>query len=259
LAIAASAAPIGAQVDTTGPHRPLFTWRDGVLGAAFVVGTVAARPIDASAAAALQDPRNQKSRFLKNVAITVRTIADPGSYVIGVSMYAIGRVTKEDHLAQLGLHGTEALAIGEGTAIALKGFFGRARPLVDVKNPNDYQLLRGFGKDDRFRSFPSGHTVAGFAAAAAVTAETSRWWPSSVWYVGPVMYGGAALVGLSRMYDNRHWASDVITGAAIGTFAGTKVVRFHRSHPGAGLDRWLLSGSASTDNLTRWSLSLMPR
>ena len=59
------------------------------------------------------------------------------------------------------------------------------------------------------------------------------------------MYGGAALIGVSRMYDNRHWASDVIMGAAIGTFAGTKVVRYHRTHPDNRLDRWLLRASLS--------------
>ena len=44
------------------------------------------------------------------------------------------------------------------------------------------------------------------------------------------MYGGATLVGLSRMYNNAHWASDVTLGAAIGTFSGIKVVRFNHSH-----------------------------
>jgi membrane-associated phospholipid phosphatase len=203
-------------------------------------------------------PRNQENRLLKDVAVAVRTIADPGAVIIGVSMYTVGRLSKNHRLADLGLHGTEALVIGEGTAIVLKGIFGRARPLIDIKNPDDYQFMRGFGKDDRYRSFPSGHSVAGFAAAAAVTAETSRWWPSSVWYIGPAMYGGAALVGLSRMYDNRHWASDVITGAAIGTFAGTKVVRYHHTHPGAGIDRWALKFSAQPSNLRHFSLSIVP-
>ena len=80
----------------------------------------------------------------------------------------------------------------------------------------------------------------GFAAAAAVTSETSKWWPNSTWYIAPVMYGGATLIAASRMYNNKHWASDVVMGAAIGTFAGTKVVRYHHSHPGNRIDRWLL-------------------
>ena len=253
-----SAGPLCAQADTIGPPRPLFTWRDGVLAAGFVVGTIAARPVDSRAAAALQRPLTQKNRVLQDVAISVRTIADPGSVIIGVSMYAACRLSKNVKLADLGLHGTEALIVGQGVAGLIKGVVGRARPLIDVSKPNDYQLLRGFRSDDRYRSFPSGHTVAGFAAAAAVTGETSRWWPSSVWYIGPAMYGGAALVGLSRMYNNRHWASDVITGAAIGTFAGTKVVRYHFTHPGNRIDRWLLNASASPSDLRHVSLSIMP-
>jgi membrane-associated phospholipid phosphatase len=247
-----------AQTDTVTSQRPLFTWRDGVLAAGFVVGTVAIRPLDTRAAASLQRPRSQENRVLQDAAIGFRTIAVPGAVIIGVSMYTAGRLGKSDRLAELGLHGTEALFLGEGMASVLKGIFGRARPLVDTKNPDDYQLLRGFRHDDRFRSFPSGHTVAGFAAGAAVTAETSRWWPSSVWYIGPAMYGGAALVGLSRMYNNRHWASDVIMGAAIGTFAGTKVVRFNRTHAGNRIDRWFLRASASPSDLGHLTLSIVP-
>ena len=57
------------------------------------------------------------------------------------------------------------------------------------------------------------------------------------------------------MYDNRHWASDVIMGAAIGTFAGTKVVRYHRTHPDNRLDRWLLNASVSPSDLSHISFS----
>lgn len=238
--------PCSAQT-TSAPQRPLFTWRDGVLAGGFVVATFAARPIDKSAAIALQRPERQNRWIFQEGATIVRTIAVPGAFVIGSSMYAVGRLSHEKRLAEVGLHGTEALVIGELVGSILKDTFGRARPYVDtVPNPENWSLLRGFRGGEQYRSFPSGHTVAGFAAAAAVSAETSRWYPSLTYYgIGPLLYGGAAAVGISRMYNNRHWASDVILGAAIGTFAGNKVVRYHRTHPGNRVDRWLLNASWS--------------
>jgi membrane-associated phospholipid phosphatase len=183
-------------------------------------------------------------------------VADPGSVVIGISMYAYGRLAKDERAADLGLHGTEALVIGAVTGTLLKGLFGRERPYVK-RDPHSYKFGRGFGTE-RYRSFPSGHTIAAFAAAAAVTSETSGWWNSSEWYIGPLMYGGATLVGASRIYNNRHWASDVVTGALIGTMAGLKVVRYSHAHPTNAVDRWLLSGSARRDArgkvALRWSL-----
>ena len=247
------------QTDSAGPHRSLFTWRDGLLAGAFVGGTIAIRPLDKSAAELLQSPERQKSVVYKASARGLATVALPGAFIIGTTMYAVGRVSKVDRLAELGLFGTEALLIGEGTGSVLKDIFGRARPWVDsTPNPDNWQLLRGFHGGDKYRSFPSGHTVAAFAAAAAVSTETSRWWPTGIYVIGPAMYGGAALVGLSRMYDNRHWASDVILGAAIGTFAGTKVVRYHRTHPGNRIDRFLLRASLSPSDPSHISLSILP-
>jgi membrane-associated phospholipid phosphatase len=43
--------------------------------------------------------------------------------------------------------------------------------------------------------------------------------------IGLALHGGAALVGLSRIYHNRHWASDVAAGAALGIVSGWLVVR----------------------------------
>jgi membrane-associated phospholipid phosphatase len=254
------AAPGGAQLADGSYQRPLFTWRDAVLAGGFAIGTFAIRPLDKSAALSLQRPYTQQQKVLRTTATIVRTIAEPGSVFIGVSMYAVGRVSHSDQLAELGLRGTEALVVGGGFANILKYSFGRARPFVDTvsPNPDDWQLLRG-RRGDSYRSFPSGHTVAAFAAAAAVSAETSRWWPGATYYaIGPALYAGAAAVGASRMYENRHWASDVIVGAAIGTFAGTKVVRYHRTHPTNQLDRWLLRASVSPSNPSHVSFMLFP-
>lgn len=240
--------------------KPLFTWDDAILGGAFIAATVAIRPLDKSAADALQTPSRQQSVFFRRAATFVRTIADPGSFVIGGSMYAIGRLSHQERLAEVGLHGTEALLVGAVAGEVLKDTFGRARPFVDsVPDPNNWQLMRGFKRGGNYQSFPSGHTTAAFAAAAAVSAETSKWYPGATYFfIGPVLYGGAAAVGLSRMYNNRHWASDVILGAALGTFAGMKVVRYHSDHPNTGLDRLLLRADVSPSDFSHISFSILP-
>jgi membrane-associated phospholipid phosphatase len=121
----------------------------------------------------------------------------------------------------------------------MKGVLGRARPFVEIDDPDNFKIGRGFGRQ-QWRSFPSGHATTAFAAAAAVTDETTLWWPESTWIVGPIMYGGATLVAVSRMYNNRHWASDVAVGALIGTFAGKKAVLASHSNPGNMIDRAML-------------------
>jgi membrane-associated phospholipid phosphatase len=164
----------------------------------------------------------------------------PGSIYIGLGMYLVGRVGRIDRMADLGLHGTEALFLASGTVYVLKGLVGRSRPEADINNPRSFVLARGFKSTDEYRSFPSGHSAMGFAAAAAVTSETSKWWPNATWVIAPVMYGGATMIAASRMYNNKHWASDVVMGAAIGTFSGLKVVRYSHSHPSNRIDKWLL-------------------
>ncbi|HEX2779578.1 MAG TPA: phosphatase PAP2 family protein [Gemmatimonadaceae bacterium] len=244
--------------DTTGVKRstePLFTSRDAWIAGGFVVGTVLLFPVDRKIAENLQDKRSQSNRFFHHQATNVRLIAQPGALLIGGSMYAVGRLAHVERMADLGLHGTEAIVVGTVITGAIKGTAGRARPYLGTDKPHDFKFGRGFRKGSDFSSFPSGHTLAGFAAASAVTAETHRWWPKSTWYIAPVMYGGASLIGLSRMYNNKHWASDVMMGAAIGTFAGRKVVQYHHSHPHNRIERWLLGASiVPTDN--GWALAL---
>lgn len=241
LLAASSGQSLSAQRDTVDRvTRPFWTWRDTFILGGFAVATVASEPLDKRFAERLQNPHVQENRSMRSIAHFVENVADPGAVIIGTSLYAYGRITKHHRIADLGLHGTEALVIGSQMGWLLKGTFGRARPFVNIEQPRDYRLFRGFHGGTKFQSFPSGHSIAAFAAAAAVTSETKLWYPKSVWFIGPIMYGGAASVGWSRMFDNRHWASDVITGAAIGTFAGLKVVHWHHAHPNNAFDRFLL-------------------
>ena len=250
----------GAQPSDTSriSTKPLFTANDAWIAGAFVVGSIAMHPYDRMLANRLQTPGAQERRFVRKQATVFRLIGEPGTLIIGATMYGAGRAFGNERMADLGLHGSEAVLIGIGVTALGKTVFGRARPYADVDNPNDWGFGRGL-KEDKYRSFPSGHSTMGFAAAAAVSAETARWWPNTRWIIGPAMYGGAALIGASRMYNNKHWASDVVTGAAIGTLAGLKVVRYHHSHPNNRIDRWLLGAriTPGPDGMTM-AVSVMP-
>jgi len=69
-------------------------------------------------------------------------------------------------------------------------------------------------------SFPSGHATAAFAVA---TVE-SEFHPRQA----PLWYSGAALISYSRVRLNRHYAQDVVAGAALGYF--TARIELSRPH-----------------------------
>ncbi len=70
----------------------------------------------------------------------------------------------------------------------------------------------------------SGHATVAFAAASfSREIQASHFQAARV--VTPLLFSAAALVGASRLYNNKHWASDVVAGAAIGTVVGMRVVR----------------------------------
>lgn len=61
-------------------------------------------------------------------------------------------------------------------------------------------------------SFPSGHTATAFVGAEMLFQEYRTTHP----WIGYTAYGLSAAVAYLRMHNDRHWANDVLAGAAVG-------------------------------------------
>jgi len=90
----------------------------------------------------------------------------------------------------------------------------RHRPNSD--DPRDTWDGPSFENDNL--SFPSGHASSAFAVAAVLSSEYHENTAVSV-----ISYGMATRVAASRVYDDKHWASDVLVGSAIGYFTGKAI------------------------------------
>ncbi len=253
LTTALAPLPLLAQAPDSTPHAPpFFTYRDAILLGVFGAGALAMHPLDKTFASHLQEPSYQNNRFLHNTSTFFRLMGQPAPQIIGLGLYGVGRLTHNDKITKLAVHGSEAMILSTTATTLIKVMAGRARPRVDTTQPLGFHFMRGLpsflgGKGAEYQSFPSGHATTAFAVASAATAEYTHWadaWHSpeyTKFLVGGVLYGGATLVGISRMYNNAHWASDVLTGAAIGTFAGIKTVRYNYRHPGNKVEKWLVA------------------
>ena len=94
------------------------------------------------------------------------------------------------------------------TNLTVKPLAARLRPWVVMEH---FEVLVPSGD---LNSFPSGHTCAAFAFAAALCAVLPQRWAKAAALLA------AALMGFSRLYVGVHFPMDVLAGAAIGIVCG---------------------------------------
>lgn len=99
-----------------------------------------------------------------------------------------------NHWEALSAH-TISYGIGLGITVLGKQVTGRTRP-----------------EDHGRHSFPSGHTMTAFVGAAVLDAEYGERYP----WLSALGYGIATATGVGRILNNRHWATDVVSGAGVG-------------------------------------------
>jgi membrane-associated phospholipid phosphatase len=123
---------------------------------------------------------------------------------------------------QLALMDAQAYALSGLVTASLYDVTGRARPSYeDCKAGTSVDPLCDAGQ---YASFPSGHTSAAMTGAGLICAHHGALplYGGGAWDVAACAEGltVATAVGVLRMMADRHYASDVLTGGAIGFFSG---------------------------------------
>lgn len=236
-----------AQTDSTTrttrtTPKTFFTTRDAVLGAGMFAASAGLSLFDARIAHNFEDTSYFHVRAGRDLDGIFTHINETTLTVGGLAVYAIGRAFKLPIVADVSLHVAESVAAASLTAQVIRGPLGRTRPLntnPEFSDQYNFHFMKGFTHFEN-RAFPSIHSSSGFAAASAVVAEVHERDPSATWYVGVPAYLLAMTPGLSRMYLGQHWASDILSGALLGTFYGWRIVQYSHAHPRTPVDKIFL-------------------
>ncbi len=120
----------------------------------------------------------------------------------------VGYISKNKNWQHFALDNLQAQIFTGGITFVIKELTHRARPETGEDNYAWYGPFKG----SENKSFFSGHTALSFSTATMVYLHTGR-----KWWVALLGYSAASAVGISRMQRQKHWASDVVGGALVGT------------------------------------------
>jgi membrane-associated phospholipid phosphatase len=222
--VAQQAQPSQRSIDAA---KPLFRRGDAVFIGGALVTIALTTLVDQHLAVAAQQPGGPRDRFHRLTALG-STVGDAYPVELVLGLWATGFVARKGELETLGREGAEALLISGVVTQLIKGTVGRERPSSATGHADNYEFGRGFG-NNAFSSFPSGHTSVAFSVATVMAVGTAHKSPLLHNTISVIAFGVATSVGLSRLYDNDHWASDVLGGAAVGITSGLVAIRIdHR-------------------------------
>lgn len=159
---------------------------------------------------------------VRSTGIRISRWSPPLALGIGAGLLGAGLGTQETVLVRTGRDALVAMGLAGFLTVAAKVVVGRARPTTE-RGTHHFEPLRF---TTSYNSFPSGHTSQAFALAAAIAAHTR------LRAVRFGMYGAAGIVGIARVAADRHFASDVVAGAILGTVVGRGVVHHFGGDPG---------------------------
>jgi hypothetical protein len=173
--------------------------------------------------AALVATDNNSSTLLRNSQGQVRwsgRVSQIGaSYTLiplVLGFYGYGVLRDDPKPREVGVLGAEALLDSLIVVQVLKPIAGRNRP--------DSTTSQG----DFFSggtSFPSGHAIESWSLASVIAHEYRH-----TKIVPIVAYSLAGIVSASRFAAQKHYASDIVAGAAMGWFIGRYVYQTHMDH-----------------------------
>lgn len=183
------------------------------------------------------DLRNSRTRLLTNFHSEIDNYTQFAPAVLALGLNVAG-VEGRSNLGRFAVSSALAYGIMAGIVNPIKYGAKEMRPDGSTRN-----------------SFPSGHTATAFVSATILHKEYGL--TRSPWY-SIAGYSVATATGVMRVLNNRHWVSDVLSGAGIGIFStelayGISDIIFK----GHGLKRGFLSDkSNAVENPSFFSISM---
>jgi membrane-associated phospholipid phosphatase len=180
------------------------------------------------------DVREHPTTTAGDVADVLRPAGDVKVYTaISLGTLGVGLIAGDRGITRTGAQLAASGALAAASFGLLKVATGRSRPDAG-EGTYDFHPFSGGG------SFPSGHSAMAFALATTLGDASHSTWVTAGLYV--IATGTA----WSRVYDQRHWPSDVFMGAALGvasakfvngrwTLFGLRAPQFLVTPRGAGL------------------------
>lgn len=180
---------------------------------------------------------------------------DYGIYAV-ITSGLISAAFKNEKGVQTSLLATQAWITSGVWVTMIKRLTGRERPIADYTFSKSeggrwYGPFAMYDQDlavkrpgSAFDSFPSGHTASVFSIASVFASQYK-----DIKAVPVFCYSVATLVGISRLTEHAHWASDVFVGGLIGFVCGKQVIaHYNKTHQ--NLVNSLSSKSRNTTELT---------
>ncbi len=196
--------------------RPLH-WRGDQWGdfGITVVGTGTAYLFDEATSKSARKIRGDIPKVIRDYGFEYGKPSN--NYIITGLVYTAGLITKNEKLRRTGV-----LLISSASAAGLlqqviKSAVGRARPLSEHSKDTFNPLWAG---DKNFHSFPSGHAILAMTNAHAIAKQFKNIWVKSG------VYTLGAIPAISRLWEGKHWLSDVVLSVAISIFTVESIDRY---------------------------------
>jgi len=208
LALLAPATPVAAQgtVPASSPWPSNAEWlvAGGIVAGSFL--------LDEEAREELSLERSDGQSGLERVG---NRFGNPLVASAAIALgYAAGRVADRPGLTEGATRAAAGFLATGAVTQSLKWVVGRPRPGLGADE------LQPGSLDNDHQAWPSGHASVAFSLATSVAMETEDPW------IGAAAYGLAGVTAWSRVYADRHWTSDVVAGAVIGTLATRATIRW---------------------------------
>lgn len=162
----------------------------------------------------LSDSARERGTDLGVVGDALEQLGGAGSFALLGGFYLAGAIRHDGKAKNVCLDGLSASLIASGIITpVLSTVIGRERPTAE-EGAYSFHPFAG-------RSFPSGHTTQAFAVASVIATSYDQLW------VKLTAYGAAAGTAWIRVQKGKHFPTDVVAGALIGTVVGRSVVHFN--------------------------------